>query len=82
MKKIKELRIYNNSSQFVYEVGKPVLQHDHKTCNGIYHARPPEIDQERFCVHLDDGSEVIWNAANVSGYRVTSMEWGKENVTD
>lgn len=82
MNKISELRIYNKTSQFVYEVGKPVLHHNQSVVSGIYHAKPPEIDTERFCVHLDDGSQVIWNAGNVCGYRVTEAKAGSDSVTD
>lgn len=82
MGKVTNLQVYAAQGKFIYEVGKPTLQHDGQEVKSIeYHpTRTTEMgeieDHPCFRVILKDDSEVFWNVHQISGHRATIAKEG------
>jgi hypothetical protein len=89
MKEIKELRIYDKQSVFIYILGVGSLHHDHKVVKKItpFHAVPEEFIPPSYTIEFECGDHITWNATQVSGVFVSeqptkSVEDGEEESTN
>ena len=69
MRSLKELIIYDRTTQFTYKKGKACINHGHVKVDSIKEIRDHVTQEKCFVIFLEDDSEVIWNAQNVGGYR-------------